>query len=50
MTADQVAHRGSYRQFKHPAKPGRVTIAGHPSEEMAEGNRKSILRQAGIKP
>jgi predicted RNA binding protein YcfA (HicA-like mRNA interferase family) len=26
-----VATRGSHRQYKHPSKPGRVTIAGHPS-------------------
>jgi len=44
----QVAQRGSHRQFKHPTKPGRVTVAGHPSEEMDEGTRKSILRQAGL--
>jgi predicted RNA binding protein YcfA (HicA-like mRNA interferase family) len=46
----QVAQRGSHRQFKHPEKPGRVTIAGHPSDEMDEGTRKSIFKQAGIKP
>ena len=23
----QVAQKGSHRQFKHPVKPGRVTIA-----------------------
>jgi predicted RNase H-like HicB family nuclease/predicted RNA binding protein YcfA (HicA-like mRNA interferase family) len=31
----QVAMRGSHRQYKHPNKPGRVTIAGKPSDEMA---------------
>jgi predicted RNA binding protein YcfA (HicA-like mRNA interferase family) len=46
----QVAQRGSYRQFKHPTKRGRVTIAAHPSEEMDEGTRKSIFKQVGIKP
>jgi predicted RNA binding protein YcfA (HicA-like mRNA interferase family) len=46
----QVAQRGSHRQFKHPSKPGKVTIAGHPSAEMDEGTRKSIFKQAGIKP
>jgi predicted RNA binding protein YcfA (HicA-like mRNA interferase family) len=24
--------KGSHRQFKHPSKPGRVTVAGKPSE------------------
>jgi predicted RNA binding protein YcfA (HicA-like mRNA interferase family) len=42
-----VATRGSHRQYKHPAKPGRVTVAGKPSKELPPGKR-SILRQAGI--
>jgi predicted RNA binding protein YcfA (HicA-like mRNA interferase family) len=25
-----VATRGSHRQFKHPTKPGRVTVAASP--------------------
>jgi predicted RNA binding protein YcfA (HicA-like mRNA interferase family) len=41
--------RGSHRQFKHPTKSGRVTIAGRPSEDLAPGTLKSILRQAGLK-
>jgi predicted RNA binding protein YcfA (HicA-like mRNA interferase family) len=45
----QASQRGSHRQFKHPVKPGKVTIAGHPSEEMADGTCKNILKQAGIK-
>jgi predicted RNA binding protein YcfA (HicA-like mRNA interferase family) len=44
----QIDQRGSHRQFKHPTKPGRVTVAGHPSEEVDEGTLKSILRQAGL--
>lgn len=31
----QIAQRGSHRQFKHKAKPGRVTIAGKPSDDLA---------------
>jgi predicted RNA binding protein YcfA (HicA-like mRNA interferase family) len=46
----QIAQKGSHRQFKHPTKPGKVTVAGHPSEDMGEGTFKSILRQAGLKP
>ncbi|HEU5453527.1 MAG TPA: type II toxin-antitoxin system HicA family toxin [Terriglobales bacterium] len=41
--------KGSHRQFKHPVKPGRVTVAGHPSDEMPPGTLKSVLRQAGLK-
>ena len=44
-----VAMRGSHRQFKHPSKPGRVTVAGKPSDDMAPGTLNSILKQAGLK-
>jgi predicted RNA binding protein YcfA (HicA-like mRNA interferase family) len=44
-----VATRGSHRQFKHPTKPGRVTIAGKPSDDLAPGTRNSIIKQAGLK-
>jgi predicted RNA binding protein YcfA (HicA-like mRNA interferase family) len=44
-----VATRGSHRQFKHPVKPGRVTIAGKPSDDLAPGTAGSIMKQAGIK-
>jgi predicted RNA binding protein YcfA (HicA-like mRNA interferase family) len=40
--------RGSHRQYKHPTKPGKVTVAGKPSDEMAPGTLGSIFRQAGI--
>ncbi len=45
----QVTQRGSHRQFKHPVKVGRVTVAGHPSQEMDQGTLNSILKQAGLK-
>jgi predicted RNA binding protein YcfA (HicA-like mRNA interferase family) len=38
-----VATRGSHRQYKHPTKPGRVTIAGKPSDDLAPGTRNSIM-------
>jgi predicted RNA binding protein YcfA (HicA-like mRNA interferase family) len=44
-----VNQTGSHRQYKHPSKPGRVTIAGHPSEDMAPGTLNAILKQAGLK-
>jgi predicted RNA binding protein YcfA (HicA-like mRNA interferase family) len=44
-----VAMRGSHRQFKHPYKPGRVTIAGKLSDDLAPGTLNSILKQAGLK-
>lgn len=45
----KVTTRGSHRQFKHPDKPGRVTIAGHPNDDLAPGTLNSILKQAGLK-
>jgi predicted RNA binding protein YcfA (HicA-like mRNA interferase family) len=44
-----VATRGSHRQYRHPAKPGRVTVAGKPSDDLAPGTLNSILKQAGLK-
>lgn len=45
----EVATRGSHVQFKHPTKPGRVTVAGHTNDDLAPGTLKSILVQAGLK-
>ena len=44
-----VATKGSHRQYKHPIKPGRVTIAGNPGHEVAPGTLNSILKQAKLK-
>jgi predicted RNA binding protein YcfA (HicA-like mRNA interferase family) len=43
-----VATRGSHRQYKHPSKPGRITIAGHPGHDLAPGTLNSILKQAQL--
>jgi len=40
--------RGSHRQFRHPVKPGTVTVSGHPSDEVHPKTLKSVLRQAGL--
>ena len=29
--------KGSHRQFRHPQKPGLVTVSGKPSDELAPG-------------
>ena len=39
-----VATRGSHRQFKHPVIPGRVALAGKPSDELAIGTYRSIAK------
>lgn len=43
-----VAQSGSHRQFKHPTKPGRVTVAGASGHELAAGTLNSIKTQSGI--
>jgi predicted RNA binding protein YcfA (HicA-like mRNA interferase family) len=43
-----VATRGSHRQLKHPTKPGRVTLPGRPSDDLAPGTLNSVLKQAGL--
>lgn len=44
-----VKTRGSHRQYKHPVKKGRVTIAGHPSADIHPKTLSSVLVQAGLK-
>jgi predicted RNA binding protein YcfA (HicA-like mRNA interferase family) len=44
-----VAQKGSHRQFTHPVKPGRVTVAGHPGKDASLDTYRSILQQAGLK-
>ena len=44
-----VRTRGSHRQFKHPNKPGPVTVHGKPSDNIAPGTLNSILKQSGLK-
>ena len=43
----RVAVKGSHNQFKHPTKPGRVTVP-HPKRELQIGTLKSIERQSGL--
>jgi predicted RNA binding protein YcfA (HicA-like mRNA interferase family) len=44
-----IATRGSHRQYKHPTKTGRVTVAGKLSDDLAPGTLNSILKQAELK-
>jgi len=45
----RVRMRGSHRQFKHPSKPGLVTVAGKPSIDVPPGTLQNILKQANLK-
>jgi predicted RNA binding protein YcfA (HicA-like mRNA interferase family) len=40
--------RGDHRQYKHPTKPGLVTIAGHPNKDLAPDTLRNIWRQGGL--
>jgi predicted RNA binding protein YcfA (HicA-like mRNA interferase family) len=42
-----VTTRGDHWQFKHPTKPGRVTVP-HPRKDIPRGTVRSIEKQAGI--
>jgi predicted RNA binding protein YcfA (HicA-like mRNA interferase family) len=44
----EVNHVGSHKQFKHPTKPGRVTVV-HPKRDIPMGTLRSIEKQAGLK-
>jgi len=41
--------KGSHRQFKHPERPGLVTVPGKLSDDLAPGTENSILKQSGLK-
>ena len=43
-----VRVRGSHHQFKHPSKPGLVTVK-HPDSDIPAGTFNSIRKQAGWK-
>jgi len=45
----KCGYAGSHRQFRHPEKPGTVTVAGKPSIDVPIGTLGSILKQAGLK-
>jgi predicted RNA binding protein YcfA (HicA-like mRNA interferase family) len=40
--------RGSHRQYRHPDRPGLVTVAGKPSDTLHPKTWASIMRQAGL--
>ena len=46
---EKVRQRGSHRQFQHPTKPGTVTVAGKPGDELHPKTAASILKQAGLR-
>ncbi|MEN6610931.1 MAG: type II toxin-antitoxin system HicA family toxin, partial [Methanoregulaceae archaeon] len=39
-----IRTKGDHRQYRHPVKPGLVTISGHPGDDVMKGTLNSILK------
>jgi predicted RNA binding protein YcfA (HicA-like mRNA interferase family) len=44
-----VRAKGGHHQYKHPTRPGLVTVTGNPGDDLAPGTANNILKQAGLK-
>lgn len=44
----EVACVGDHHRYKHPTKPGRITVT-HPRKDFPVRTLKSIEKQAGVK-
>jgi len=44
----EVRVKGSHHHFKHPTKPGLVTVS-HPKKDLLAKTANSILKQAQLK-
>ena len=45
----KIHQSGSHRQFRHPAKKGKVTVNGKGSDDLSQEILNSIWKQAGWK-
>lgn len=45
---EQPRKATSHRQFKHPVKPGRVTVS-HPTKDLPPKTLRSIEKQSGLR-
>jgi predicted RNA binding protein YcfA (HicA-like mRNA interferase family) len=43
------SQEGSHQQWVHPTKAGKVTVAGHPNDDIPAWILNSMLKQAGLK-
>jgi predicted RNA binding protein YcfA (HicA-like mRNA interferase family) len=43
----EVAQEGSHKQFRHPTRPGKVTVP-HPVKDLKLPTLRSIERQSGV--
>lgn len=39
--------KGSHQQFKHPTRPGLITVP-HPKKDLPTGTARAILKSAGL--
>ncbi|MDZ4877498.1 MAG: hypothetical protein CLLPBCKN_006933 [Chroococcidiopsis cubana SAG 39.79] len=44
----QIGIKGSHHQFKHPLKPGKVTVPFHESKDVPTGTIGKICKDARI--
>ncbi len=44
----EARSKGSHKQFRHPEKPGLVTVPVHGSADIKKGVLASIQRQSGV--
>ena len=44
----EVRITGSHHHFRHPTRPGIVTVP-HPKKDIAPGTLRSIERQSGVR-
>ena len=44
----EVGTTGSHHQFRHPTKPGRVTVP-HPKKDLKIGTLRNIEKQSGVR-
>jgi predicted RNA binding protein YcfA (HicA-like mRNA interferase family) len=49
MVGIWLHQKAAHQQYKHPTKPGRVTIACHLGDDFSAGTLNSILKQAQLK-
>jgi predicted RNA binding protein YcfA (HicA-like mRNA interferase family) len=43
------SQQGSHQHWVHATRPGKVTVAGHPNDDIPPGTLKSMMKQAGLK-
>ena len=44
----EVKGKGSHRNFKHPEKPGKVTVSDHGGKDIPNVTLRMIERQSGL--